>query len=58
VVAWSAESPDMGALDFFLCGCMKLRVYQVNKPEVWHQLVEAINVATIGVRNEIVRLLW
>jgi len=30
----------------------------VSKAEGRHQLVEAINEATTGVRNEIVRLLW
>ena len=57
MVTWSAESPDLSPLDFFLLDCMK-RVYRVSKAEGRHQLVQAINEATTGVRNEILRLLW
>jgi len=57
MVAWSAESPDVSPLDFFLWSYMK-RVYRVSKAEGRHQLVEVINEATTGVRKEIVHLLW
>jgi hypothetical protein len=55
-VAWHAWSPVLNALDFFLWGCMKSRVYHGGKPEARHQLVLAIHGAAFGVRNELGRM--
>lgn len=57
-VAWSAQSPDLNPLDFFLWGCMKSRVYEGGEPEGRHQLVEAINEVAIAIGNELVRMQW
>jgi hypothetical protein len=37
---------------------MESRVYQGGKPEARHQLVEAIDKATISIRNEMGCILW
>jgi hypothetical protein len=51
-VAWPAVT-RLNPLDFFLWVRMKSRVYHGGKPEERHQLVEAINDAAIGIRNEL-----
>jgi hypothetical protein len=45
------------AIDFFLWGCMKSRVYHSGKPEARHQLVKAID-AAVDIRNELGHLRW
>jgi hypothetical protein len=57
-LAWPTWSPDLNPLDFFLWGCMKSRVYHGGKPEARHQLVEVINEAAVGIRNELGHMQW
>jgi len=52
-VAWTARSPNLNPSDFFLWGCMKLRVYRGGKTEEGRQLAEVINEVTIATRNEL-----
>jgi hypothetical protein len=58
LVAWLLQSPNLNPLDFFLWGCMKLRVYCSGKPKARHQLVEAIDEATVHIRNELGCTQW
>jgi hypothetical protein len=46
-VAWPTQSPDLNCL----WDSMMLRVYHGGKPEARHQLVEATDEATIGIRQ-------
>jgi hypothetical protein len=45
-LAYAAWSPDLNSLDFFLCGCMRSRLY---KPKAKYQFVEG----TDGTRKEL-----
>jgi hypothetical protein len=51
LVAWPPRSPKLNPLDIFLWGGMKLRMYHGGKLEAKHQLLEAIDEATIGIRK-------
>jgi hypothetical protein len=53
LVAWPAQSPDLNPLDFFLWGCMSLRVHHSGKPEARHQLMEGADEAATIIRNEV-----
>jgi hypothetical protein len=50
-VAWPTWSPNLNTKDFFVWACMKWRVHHGGKTEARHLLVEAIDEATIGMRN-------
>jgi hypothetical protein len=58
LVAWPAQSSDLNQLDSFLWGCMKLRMYHGSEPEASHQLVKAIEEATVGIRNLVGWMRW
>jgi hypothetical protein len=57
-VPWPALSNDLNLLYFFLWDCMKFRVYHGSKPEARHQLVETIDKAAVGIRNELEGMQW
>jgi hypothetical protein len=57
-VAWRTRTPALNPIDFFLWGCKESRVCDSGKPEGRHQLVEAINEAAVGIKNELERVQW
>lgn len=52
-MVWLAWSQDINSLNFFLQCYIKSRMYHDGKPEARHQLGDAIDEASIDVRNEL-----
>ncbi|KAJ4449705.1 hypothetical protein ANN_01109 [Periplaneta americana] len=50
IVIWSARSPDLTPLDFFLWGCMKEKVYQTETASR-EEVVTKINTAAIKLQH-------
>jgi hypothetical protein len=57
-VAWPTRSPGLISFDFFLCDCIKSRMYHNGKPETRQQLVECIIEVATGIRNEMEYIQW
>jgi hypothetical protein len=57
-VAWPARSPDFNPSDFFLCHCVKSRMWHCGQQKVRPHLVGVQNETSVGITNELRRLQW
>jgi hypothetical protein len=57
-VPWPPQLLNLSALDFFLRGYLKSRVYHSGKLETLQQLVQVINRAAVGNRNDQKHMQW